>query len=95
MNLGTTRALRGPNIWSQLTVLEVEIDFSAHLLRSTEEIDAICDRAASILCGASKDSTQVHPFEEGPETAVETGQRTCPNSLQGRYLGCSRMLAVL
>ena len=77
MNLGTTRALRGPNIWSQLTVLEVEIDFSAHLLRSLEEIDGICDRAAGILSGPSKDSAQVHPLDEGREGAVETGLRTC------------------
>ena len=51
MNLGTTRALRGPNIWSQLTVLEVEIDMSAHIMRSTQDIDIIRSRAASLLNG--------------------------------------------
>ena len=76
MNLGTTRALRGPNIWSQLTVLEVEIDFSTHLLRSIVEIDTICDRAASMLCAPSKDSVQAHSLEEGREGSAETGQRT-------------------
>ncbi len=49
MNLGTTRALRGPNIWSQLTVLEVEIDMAAHLDRSTQDIDAIRVRVDSFL----------------------------------------------
>ena len=51
MNLGTTRALRGPNIWSQLTVLEVEIDLSSHTQRSTQDIDAIRIRTASLLPG--------------------------------------------
>ena len=49
MNLGTTRALRGPNIWSQLTVLEVEIDLSAHLHRSIQDITVIRARAAALL----------------------------------------------
>ena len=51
MNLGTTRALRGPNIWSQQTVLEVEIDLSAHIQRSTQDIAAIRHRAAGFLTG--------------------------------------------
>lgn len=49
MNLGTTRTLRGPNIWSQLTVLEVEVDLSAHEQRATEDIDAITVRARSLF----------------------------------------------
>ncbi|WP_010586080.1 cyanophycin synthetase [Schlesneria paludicola] len=49
MNLGTTRALRGPNIWSQLTVLEVEIDNAMHLDKTTQEIDAIRNRAVTML----------------------------------------------
>ena len=41
MNLGTTRALRGPNIWSQLTVLEVEVDLSGYIQRPAEDIEVI------------------------------------------------------
>ena len=66
MNLGTTRALRGPNIWSQLTVLEVEIDMSAHIKRSTQDIDIIRSRAASLLNGLatiSSSSNQDEPAE--------------------------------
>ncbi len=51
MNLGTTRALRGPNIWSQLTVLEVEVDLSAHVHRTPQDIETIRVRAASLLPG--------------------------------------------
>lgn len=49
MNLGTTRALRGPNIWSQLTVLEVEIDLSAHVQRTSQDIEEIRVRAFALL----------------------------------------------
>jgi len=49
MNLGTTRALRGPNIWSQLTVLEVEVDLSAHNQLTSQDIDLIRVRAESML----------------------------------------------
>jgi cyanophycin synthetase len=68
MNLGTTRALRGPNIWSQLTVLEVETDFSSHLQRSPQDIDAIRFRAFELLSAAiaenfadSSDEVSEHP----------------------------------
>ena len=51
MNLGATRALRGPNIWSQLTVLEVEVDLTAHMQLPSQDIEQIHLRAASILKG--------------------------------------------
>jgi cyanophycin synthetase len=54
MNLGTTRALRGPNIWSQRTVLEVEIDLTAHTHRSAQDIDSICVRARSFFGNRSR-----------------------------------------
>lgn len=57
MILGTTRALRGPNVWSQLTVLEVEVDLSAHIQRPAEEIEAIRVRANAFLPGVVADST--------------------------------------
>ena len=63
MILGTTRELRGPNIWSQLTVLEVEIDLSAHLQRPAQDIDAIRFRANLFLPGvmarSSDDSDEI------------------------------------
>ena len=55
MNLGTTRALRGPNIWSQLTVLEVEIDFSSYIQRSSQDIDAIWFAASERLTSLAVD----------------------------------------
>ncbi|HEY0984046.1 cyanophycin synthetase [Schlesneria sp. T3-172] len=68
MNLGTTRALRGPNIWSQLTVLEVEIDLTAHLQRSTQDIANIRSRAATLLT-VSRSGPPSEPLEESPEIA--------------------------
>lgn len=57
MNLGTTRALRGPNIWSQLTVLEVEIDFSSYIQRSLQDIDNIRVAAGERLGGLAIDDS--------------------------------------
>ena len=70
MNLGTTRALRGPNIWSQLTVLEVEIDMSAHIMRSTQDIDIIRSRAASLLNGLATISSSRSTMAETKGTAM-------------------------
>ena len=61
MNLGTTRALRGPNIWSQLTVLEVEIDNAMHLEKTTQEIDSIRNRAFGLLPELNQSA---HPDDE-------------------------------
>ena len=71
MNLGTTRALRGPNLWSQLTVLEVETDFSAHLQRSAQDLDAIRLRASEILGRPTHAST-----DDGDQESSEYGHRT-------------------
>jgi cyanophycin synthetase len=76
MNVGTTRALRGPNIWSQLTVLEVEIDFSGHLHRSSQEIDAIRLRVASGLKVPAG-----WPDADQDEESIETGHRSVGMSL--------------
>ena len=76
MNLGTTRALRGPNIWSQLTVLEVEIDLSAHLHRSIQDITVIRARAAALLKvspgNASAGNSSLDPLEDTPETSLRS-----------------------
>ena len=68
MNLGTTRALRGPNIWSQLTVLEVETDFSACLPLSTQDLDSIRLRADSLLPGL-RSGSPLESADEGAEHA--------------------------
>ena len=60
MNLGTTRALRGPNIWSQLTVLEVEVDLTAHVHLTSQDIDGVRLKANQLLpeYGSSSESDQ-------------------------------------
>ena len=63
MNLGTTRALRGPNIWSQLTVLEVEVDLSAHVQLTSQDIDLIRVRAAAMLSGLAVTDGSDEAFE--------------------------------
>lgn len=65
MILGTTRALRGPNIWSQLTVLEVEVDLTAHVRRSVEDIDAIRVRISSLIPDVA--------LTDGVDEAIEGG----------------------
>ena len=51
MKIGTTRALRGPNIWSQATVLETMIDLSSHVSLSAHDVDVIRDRVNQLLIG--------------------------------------------
>src|SRR5579871_4172424 len=52
MELGKTRALRGPNIWSQSTVLETILDLSDHAALSAKDLEAIHLRVGEFL-GAS------------------------------------------
>ncbi|MEK6259234.1 MAG: cyanophycin synthetase [Planctomycetota bacterium] len=51
MDMGTTRALRGPNIWSQSTVIETIVDLSRHVHLSANDVDVIRGRAARMLAG--------------------------------------------
>ena len=51
MKIGTTRALRGPNIWSQATVLETMIDLTSHVSLSAHDVDVIRDRVNQLLIG--------------------------------------------
>ena len=51
MDMGTTRALRGPNIWSQSTVLETTVDLSRHLQLSANDVDVVRGRAGRMLAG--------------------------------------------
>ena len=52
MELGKTRALRGPNIWSQTTVLETVLDVS-DLDVSALDMESVHRRAADFLSGAT------------------------------------------
>jgi cyanophycin synthetase len=52
MELGKTRALRGPNIWSQTTVLETVLDVSGTDV-SALDMESIHRRAAEFLDGSS------------------------------------------
>ena len=51
MKIGTTRALRGPNIWSLATVLETMIDLTSHVSLSAHDVDVIRDRVNQLLIG--------------------------------------------
>ncbi|MDB5347620.1 MAG: cyanophycin synthetase [Schlesneria sp.] len=52
MELGKTRALRGPNIWSQKTVLETLLDVSDIEIAALD-MESIHRRAATFLAGSS------------------------------------------
>ncbi|MBM4077891.1 MAG: ATP-grasp domain-containing protein, partial [Planctomycetes bacterium] len=63
MDMGTTRALRGPNIWSQSTVLETIIDLSQFSELSISEKEQIRFRVGKVLPNV------VNPLpDDGPET---------------------------
>jgi cyanophycin synthetase len=49
MELGKTRALRGPNIWSQSTVLETILEVSADSACGAEDIEQLRSRVGRIL----------------------------------------------
>jgi len=49
MELGKTRALRGPNIWSQVTVLETVLDVSDHTALSADDLEIIHERVGRFL----------------------------------------------
>ena len=49
MELGKTRALRGPNIWSQSTVLETILDVSDHAALSVIDLESIHARVGEFL----------------------------------------------
>jgi len=91
MNLGTTRALRGPNIWSQLTVLEVEVDLSLHMHRSTQEITAIRLRAETLL-PATADSDSCDSDGHSPALRLANLLARTMIELQ-RQAGCSAKFA--
>lgn len=49
MNLRSQRALRGPNIWSQVTVLEVQLDFTEDNALAVDSLAALQDRLLALL----------------------------------------------
>ena len=62
MDMGTTRALRGPNIWSQATVLETTVDLTRHLQLTPNDVDVVRGRAGRMLAGVVAPlPSSVHP----------------------------------
>ena len=62
MEMGTTRALRGPNIWSQATVLETTVDLTRHLQLTPNDVDVVRGRAGRMLAGVVAPlPSSVHP----------------------------------
>ena len=70
MDLLKIHALRGPNVWSKVSVLEARIDVAAWLHLRVEDVRAFQQRLAAWLPGSSLQDSARESSDEGPAVAL-------------------------
>jgi len=82
MDLLEVKALRGPNVWGSVSVLEARIGVAAWLHLRAEEVHVFRQRLAAWLPGLSPRASAGHVSHEGPVSALAQALRDVALELQ-------------